>query len=149
MLFGARMNQKQNQEFVNIIFGFLGDERPVNPWKDDGVVKTTITCHVRKNGHIGLIMIEENVNGKTMHRHGLQKSHWCENIPYGARVARRHMEKILLYASMTGKLETAKLATATLKSLNEQITKQADDFTTNRWYARTIRKKKDPLKISV
>ena len=146
MLFGTRMNQKQNQNFVDIIFSFLGNERPIN--RDD-VVKTTLSCRVRRDARIGKIMIEESLNGKMHHRHGLQKVHWRMDIPYNHRVARRNLERVSKFLQKTGMIKTAKRAADTLKLLNDNLHLNANNFDTDRWWMRTIKQTKELVKISV
>ena len=146
MLFGTRMNQGQNQNFVDIIFSFLGDKRYINQVEP---VKTTISCKVRKNGHIGKIMIEESHNGKICHRHGLQKVHWRMDISYNHRVARRNLERVLKFLKTTGMKKTAKRADATLKSLNDNLHLNAGNYDTCGWWCRTSKQKKETVNISV
>ena len=91
MLFGARMDRDTNQALVDTVFSYLGEVG----WHGFTQVRTTLEAKVRRNGHIGLIMINTASfgTGKTLHRRQLQKHHWVrvynDEFLWGIRYAQR------------------------------------------------------------
>ena len=91
MLFGADMDRDTNQALVDTVFSYLGE---VN-WYGFNHMRTTIKARVRRDGHIGLIMINtaDVLSGKTIYRRQLQKYHWVkvyeDQYLWGIRYAKR------------------------------------------------------------
>ena len=144
MLFGTRQNQSTNQALVDTVFSFLGD----NSYAGNGFcaypLRTTLSAKVRRDGRIGLIMIQaaSPYDGKVRHRCRLKPRHWSGLYPnlqdfWALRQARRvanYMYQNIDHTSETSKL-AADLASKTVDLYKKSLAKDAE-YELRRWWER-------------
>ena len=94
MLFHVNMDRDTNQALVNTIFSFLGED----VWYKGKPMLKTLSARVRRDGHIGKIMVNTEYLSKTMYRRKFQKEHWVKVVPDEHRWAVNYAKRMIRYA---------------------------------------------------
>ena len=136
------MDRDTNQALVNTVFSFLGEDIILSYTR----YKTTMSAKVRRDGDVGLIMIDTKIENddtglKPFQRRQLQKFHWtrihADKHAWGIRYAQR-MLRFAEKLNMPLAAETQTKFREALATLEECVEPDVE-YSLNRWWRKKPR----------